>query len=569
MTVLEIPTPDPRALDESSRPFALAVSSRFAIKKLIGSGGMGMVYLARDRRLDRLVAIKTLPPHLAADESVRQRFFRETRMAGALSHPNIVPIFGADEIDGHSFFTMGFVEGEALNTHVRAEGRLDPARVAHILRDVASALEHAHERGIIHRDIKAENILIERGSGRALVTDFGIARLAEATPLTATGQILGTVYYTSPEQVTGEPVDGRSDVYSLGVVGFYALTGRFPFDAELASAVLIAHVNKPAPAVQTMAPTVPDALAAVIDRCLAKNPAQRYPSARDARLALDAAMRTPVDVDNGKALLVSDAEAEAIWSRAAELQAKTGVHSRTVSIQGIRDANADQARASGMRVAAIRDAGREAGIRTQFLDRALAERGLVKAPHTLMEEPKSWWAGVPLEIVRETELPTEISPKHFDRLRSILQLATGDKGTTSAYKREFAWQTSSLGNSLNVSIVPADGKTTVRLTQNARRMAVSAMTSAAVAGAVVIGPIVSFVSLALIRMPTPPWLRDFNVFEIRRPMAEDLAVALGAAAAVLTLPLARFAIQWAHRRLRRRSDALLEAVVSNADTARD
>src|SRR5437868_4835007 len=233
---------------------------------------MGVVYLARDRRLDRLVAIKTLPPQLAKDESVRQRFLRETRTAGAMAHPNIVPIHGADEIDGHVFFVMGYVEGDSLATHVRANGRLDQRTVVRYLRDVAAALGHAHQRGIIHRDIKAENILIDRGSDRAMVTDFGIARFAEAAPLTATGQLLGTVYYVSPEQVSGDAVDARSDLYSLGVVGYLALSGRFPFNAELASAVLIAHVTKTAPPLHTVAPTTPRALADIVDRCLAKDP---------------------------------------------------------------------------------------------------------------------------------------------------------------------------------------------------------------------------------------------------------------------------------------------------------
>src|ERR1043165_2778210 len=162
MTVLELPTPGPRTFDDPSRPFAEAVSSRYAIKKLIGRGGMGIVYLARDRRLDRLVAIKTLLPHLAGDPSVRERFLRETRMAGAMSHPNIVPIHGADEIDGHVFFVMGFVDGDSLATHVRGTGRLEPDEVRRILIDVASALGPAHQRGTIHRHIKAQNILIDR-----------------------------------------------------------------------------------------------------------------------------------------------------------------------------------------------------------------------------------------------------------------------------------------------------------------------------------------------------------------------------------------------------------------------
>src|SRR5437879_4946533 len=152
MTAVEIPTPDPRSFDEAARPFAEAISAHYAIKKMIGRGGMGIVYLARDRRLDRLVAVKTLPPHLAGDASVRERFLRETRMAGAMSHPNIVPIHGADEIDGHVFFVMGFVDGESLAAYVRAHGKLEPAAVVSYLRDVASALSHAHKRGTIHRD---------------------------------------------------------------------------------------------------------------------------------------------------------------------------------------------------------------------------------------------------------------------------------------------------------------------------------------------------------------------------------------------------------------------------------
>ena len=217
MTVIEIPTPDPRTFDETSRPFAEAVASRYAIKKMIGRGGMGIVYLARDRRLDRLVAIKTLPPQLAADNRCRERFLRETRTAGGMSHPNIVPIHGADEIDGHVFFVMGFVDGESLAAHV---ARARAARAARASRACCATSRPRSRtrtrRGIIHRDIKAENILIERATGRAMVTDFGIARLAEAAPLTATGQMLGTVYYVSPEQVSGEPIDARSDIYSLG-----------------------------------------------------------------------------------------------------------------------------------------------------------------------------------------------------------------------------------------------------------------------------------------------------------------------------------------------------------------
>jgi serine/threonine-protein kinase len=214
----------PAQSDDFSR-LAEALAGQYELLREIGRGGMGVVYLARDVRLDRRVAIKTLPPHLANDPIVRERFLREARTAGGLSHQNIVPIHRADEIAGHVFFVMGYVDGDSMAQRIRALGRLDEREAVRELRDVALALDYAHAHGVIHRDVKAENILVERASGRALVTDFGIARLAEAAPLTATGQVLGTVYYLSPEQVAGEAVDARSDIYSLGDAGFLALSG--------------------------------------------------------------------------------------------------------------------------------------------------------------------------------------------------------------------------------------------------------------------------------------------------------------------------------------------------------
>ena len=211
--------------DEFAR-FASALAGQYELECEIGRGGMGIVYRARDLRLDRRVAVKTLPTHLANDDVVRERFLREARTAGSLSHQHIVPIHSADELGGHVFFVMGYVDGESLAQRIRTAGSLDAAEVVRTLTDVADALGYAHRRGVIHRDVKAENILLDAATGSALVTDFGIARLAEAAPLTATGQVLGTVHYLSPEQVSGEAVDARSDIYSLGVVGFFALVSR-------------------------------------------------------------------------------------------------------------------------------------------------------------------------------------------------------------------------------------------------------------------------------------------------------------------------------------------------------
>src|SRR3954469_9131006 len=284
-----IVTPDDRST------FAAALAGQYDVLREIGRGGMGVVYLANDTRLDRQVAIKTLPPHLANDPVVRERFLREARTAGGLSHQHIVPIHRADELGGHVFFVMGYVDGESLAQRIRERGRLAPLEVVQQLADVADALGYAHHRGVIHRDVKAENILLDATTGRAMVTDFGIARLAEAAPLTSTGQVLGTVYYTSPEQVTGEAVDARSDIYSLGVVGYLALSGRFPFDAELASAVMVSHVTKPPPPLHSVAPHVPRVLTDLVDRCLAKDPADRVQDCDelgDALLAMETMVAT-------------------------------------------------------------------------------------------------------------------------------------------------------------------------------------------------------------------------------------------------------------------------------------
>jgi len=175
--------PSPRIVSELS-DLAAALAGQYDIEREIGRGGMGVVFLGRDRHLDRPVAIKTLPPHLAGNPDVRERFLREARTAAHLSHPSIVPIYRADEIAGRVFFAMGYVDGESLAQRIQAQGRPPFAETIAQLRDVALALGYAHARGVIHRDVKAENILIDRATGRAVVTDFGIARLAEAKQLT-------------------------------------------------------------------------------------------------------------------------------------------------------------------------------------------------------------------------------------------------------------------------------------------------------------------------------------------------------------------------------------------------
>jgi hypothetical protein len=258
--------------------FQAAVAGRYSLDRELGRGGMGVVYLARDVRLDRSVAIKLLPPVYAAQHELRDRFIREARTAGRLSHPYIVPIHSVDEAGDFVFYVMAYVDGETVAERVAARGPMPSHEVSRILREVAWALAYAHAQGVIHRDVKPANILLERGSGRAMVTDFGIARLVQTSGETAVGEVLGTPEYMSPEQASAEPMDGRSDLYALGVVGYFALTGQLPFTAPTVQGVLVQHLTKPAPLVTTVARGVTPQLSGVIDRCLQKAPADRFAS---------------------------------------------------------------------------------------------------------------------------------------------------------------------------------------------------------------------------------------------------------------------------------------------------
>ena len=478
----------PEQSEELAR-FAAALEGQYAVEREIGRGGMGVVYLARDLRLDRRVAIKTLPPHLAGDPIVRERFLREARTAAKLSHQNVVPIHRSDELDGRVFFVMGFVDGESLAQRVRERGRIDPAEVVRVLRDVASALAYAHVHGVIHRDIKAENILLDANTGRAMVTDFGIARLAEAAPLTSTGQVLGTVYYTSPEQVTGDAVDARSDIYSLGVVGYFALSGRFPFDAELASAVMVSHVTKTPPPLHSVAPHVPRVLTDLIDRCLAKDPADGVQDCDELGEALFAMETTIASESRGLAAqappltkssaLISDTEAQAILGRAADLQAKTGIERRPAPIAGRRDAARDAARRDGFKPSDIRDAAVEAGISAKYVDHVLEEHGLRPGaplearPPILVDKskPESMIAGGRLHIEYEVVVDGEMPEDDFDLLVDLVRHRTGEAGQIASVGRSFSWQTQPPKRALNVSVLARGGKTTIRVSESMKALA--------------------------------------------------------------------------------------------------
>jgi hypothetical protein len=387
MTTIE-PFALPDALTET---VARAVAGQFSLERELGRGGMGVVYLARDLMLDRLVALKVLPDAAVSDPVTRERFLREARTSALLSHPNIVPVYQADDVDGVAYFAMAYVDGESVGDRIRARGQVPVADAVRILREVGWALAYAHARGVVHRDVKPENILLERGTGRALVTDFGIARRldalgdADAARLTRDGHVLGTLHYVSPEQAVGAELDGRSDLYALGVVGFQLLSGRLPFDDASGAGVLVAHATRPAPPLRRLAPHVPPTVAAVIDRCLAKHPDDRFASGEAFADALEQALAATPDASRpggtvlpeGAPATVTEAQASAVWRRAAQLQAdalhRLELRAARASDSDAAALGAGAAPPAALRLADVADAAREAGISAQYVAMALAE----------------------------------------------------------------------------------------------------------------------------------------------------------------------------------------------------
>jgi serine/threonine-protein kinase len=269
------------------------LGARYVIERELGRGGMGAVYLAREIRLDRPVALKVLSSDDGGAAGLRERFLREIRLAAGFSHPNIVPVHAVEDSDGLLAYVMGFVEGQSLAERVQRAGPLSAREAVRLLQDVAYALAYAHGRGVVHRDIKPENVMLERATGRALVMDFGVAR-AIAAPvaadgLTRVGEIVGTPEYMSPEQATGDHIDGRSDLYSLALTAYFALTATVPMRADSTGKVLARQLTEVLPSMATVRPDLPTPLAAAIDRCLEKDPAARFPNAEALVEALDAA----------------------------------------------------------------------------------------------------------------------------------------------------------------------------------------------------------------------------------------------------------------------------------------
>jgi class 3 adenylate cyclase/ABC-type transport system substrate-binding protein len=261
----------------------------YRIERLLGEGGTGAVYLAIDENLDRPVALKLLPPELSRDERFRKRFLREARTAAGLEHPGIVPIYAAGEADGQLYLAMRHVAGADLRRILERDGRLEPERAIRILAPVAEALDAAHTQGLVHRDVKPGNILVEEDD-RAFLADFGLAKhAATVNSLSREGAFSGTIDYIAPEQIEGGEVDGRADVYALACVLFEALTGRPPFERETDVAVVFAHLKDPPPALSALRPELPVELDLVLARGMAKDPDDRYRTAgelvADARVA--------------------------------------------------------------------------------------------------------------------------------------------------------------------------------------------------------------------------------------------------------------------------------------------
>ena len=259
------------------------LGAQFQIVREIGRGGMGVVFLARDIALHRLVAIKVLRSEYVGSEEHRERFRREARMTARLSHPNIVPVHSFGELDDLVYIVMKYVHGESLADRLRRDGTVGGEESQRIIRDLALALDYAHGEGVVHRDLKAENILLERPSGRPMLTDFGVALLRSVDPAPAdSSRAFGTPHYMSPEQAAGElDLDGRSDLYSLGVLGYYMVSGALPFDGLTFESLAAKHIAEAHTPLADLMPKLPARLAAGLERCLSKDRDARWRRGRD------------------------------------------------------------------------------------------------------------------------------------------------------------------------------------------------------------------------------------------------------------------------------------------------
>jgi serine/threonine protein kinase len=318
--------------DRTDDPRIGQVIAGYRIEERVGRGGMGVVYRAEHLNLRRRAAIKIIAPDLAESEGFRERFTREARIAAVLQHPNIVTVYDAGEVDGILYLAMQYIEGQDLAAVLRKDGRLRPYRAIDVIRQVASALDAAHAQGLVHRDVKPANVLIE---GRtAFLTDFGLTKRTDGThtELTRAGDVVGTIHYVAPEQIEGGQVSARSDVYSLGCLLYHCLTGQVPYSRDTDVAVIYAHLSEPPPKLTALRPELAAGLDGVIAKALDKSPDRRFPTCSDlvnaARGVIDAA--GPLDTSAPRS------------ARESSLLRGTDTNNREVgeAIEGMRDAAA-------------------------------------------------------------------------------------------------------------------------------------------------------------------------------------------------------------------------------------
>ena len=262
------------------------IEGRYRIERLLGKGGMGAVFLAHDLTLERDVAIKVLPPDVAQDDQIVRRFQQEAKTSAKLDHPNIIPIYRVESEGGLNYFVMKYVAGTSLEDMLEQKQPLPVPEIQRILWEAACALGHAHQRGVVHRDVKPANIMFDH-DGRAMLTDFGISKaLQAATGFTATGMIIGTPHYMAPEQAKGQTVDGRADEYSLGVVGYRMITGELPFAGDSVHTILYKHIFEEPPRAAARRADAPEPLSAAVSRAMSKDPDHRYPTMEEFATAI-------------------------------------------------------------------------------------------------------------------------------------------------------------------------------------------------------------------------------------------------------------------------------------------
>jgi len=334
------------------------IADRYEVEELVGHGGMSSVYKAKDSLLERHVALKILHEQYSSDDEFVERFKREARSVAQLQHPNIVTVIDRGEENGRQFIVFEYIDGENLKEHVVRKGRLEVPDALEIAMEVARGLAFAHEQGLIHRDVKPQNVLLN-GDGRAKVTDFGIARTLDVDGMTQTGTVLGTSNYIAPEQASGGRVDAQSDVYALGVVLYELLAGEVPFPGESFIAVAMKHMHEPAPNILDVRGDVPLRVAAAVDRALDKDPEQRFPTMDAFAAELEACLAELDHGEDGDATMVIPAARRAQprrkksisrWAIGIGLLALLAIAAIVVGLVALGDSKNDKTPAASKRV---------------------------------------------------------------------------------------------------------------------------------------------------------------------------------------------------------------------------